>query len=177
MLLFETYCEALRAQLAAAGIANGNVEKHHGIPVDDEDLPFASVTWGNDHGTHDGDPATGAPTFLHKTLFAVDLYARGNDFPSVRAALGAASETILQTLLGNLAWGGTTLVGIAGVRQTIDLPVEGNFHLLRLQVQIDVLTQSQWYAALDPVTPFTQVDVTLPDGGAGIGMTVPLPQT
>jgi len=176
MLILETFAVAARARLIAAGLCGGNVELHRDPPTLNSVLPLASVTYGSNKGTADGDPRTGTSDFVHTLPLAIDVLDTAATGAALMAKLAQHSETIMSALLRDLGWGifdngRSGLEGVDGVRQVIEKGIEGERTVYHLQVQIDLLYRSQWEPSTDGLPDFTTfgVDTGVGDGTTTIG--------
>lgn len=175
MNVLEGFVEGIRAQLAAAGVAGGDVEKHRFPPTEDDQLPIATVTWGADQAESRGGARTGIPTFVHTVTLVIELADEANDGPALRAKMSTHGQLICDTLLKNLSWGGAALEGVQAVRQIVDKPVESRFNLARLQVHIDALYASDW-APAGPADDFETISIgVVRNDETEIGATIAVP--
>lgn len=145
MIHAEGYVEGIRAQIAALS-GYPQVTKHRLLPTDEKTaiFPIVNVTWTSDHAPSSGGPRTGNPTFEHTTTLIIEVLDRANDGIDLRTKLSSHGQALLQELLTETAWGGDVLEGISQVNQQVDLPVEGNYQIGRLQITLQALSHSQW---------------------------------
>lgn len=172
MQQLETFVEAVRAQLLAAGLCSGNVIKTPYTPSRDEQLPQARVFVGHDDGRPHGNPRTGYVKLDHTSQLVVEIIAKGNTGVDLKAALCGYAELVMTSLMRDQSWGGQVLEGIGGVRQIYDQPVEGNHVLGRVQVQIDALWRSEWIPGA-PADAFQSTGVTVANLGVRSEITQP----
>lgn len=176
MLVYETIADAMRAQLHAAGVAGGNVERDRNEPTQDDALPWANVVVGADIARPDGDARTGIPTFIHTVTVSVVVYDKGASGLDLRGNLAAHAEAVLTSLLSDLAWWGGYVEGIGALRQIYESPPDGNYIAGRVQVQLDLLLRSSWAPAL-PAANFATLSagVATPSGTPQPGITIAVP--
>lgn len=174
MIHAEDFVEGMRAQIVTLGYAN--VQKHGVQPTMDGDVwPMINVTWTSDKAPSRGGPRTGNPTFDHTTTLIVEVIDKANDGIGLRTKLSAHGQALMSLLLSDLGWGGEVLEGIAQVHQQVDLPIEGNFTLGRLQIGFEALSNSSWFADAAALPDFGGADVRTTDALPGLGTTITIP--
>lgn len=173
MLVFETWAAAIATQLAAAGVCGGNVEANRGLPTDEEVLPLAIVICTGDDMRPDGAANTGIPRFVHTTTFAVTACDMDDGGDEVRARLAQHGQTILTSLLTDWTWRGQHIEGVSSIRHIPNVPPEGASFVARMEIQIDVISRTDWTPQLPADTgDFAEVAVSSPAASP----LIPVPQ-
>lgn len=183
MNILETFAEAAQARLVTAGLCGGDVALHRDPPTEDTELPIASVTYGNDSGTADGDSRTGTSDFVHTMQLVIDILDTAPTGAELMAKLAQHGETVMRALVADLSWGifgSEGLEGIASVRQLTEKSPDGAQIVYRRQVQIDLQYRSQWEPDTSGLTELETVGVRVNlDNGEDpvIGADIDVPTT
>lgn len=184
MLADDIIALGARDTIEALAIPNLTVRADLGRPTDKDKLPLCDVFVGMDSASPRNDQRTSWSHYEHAITLAIEITAAGNSQREAKAWLGAAGEMILDALLSERDWalrGNKPIIeGFGPLRRAYLAPPEGDTHIVKMQIELQVLVASQFAPTPDllPALETLSAGLNLDVGGdeVPIGITIEVPQ-